>query len=286
VIEGSGRLAGAGGRQIFWQSWSPETARGTVVIVHGLGEHSGRYAHVAHRLVAEGFAVRALDHRGHGRSDGPRAVIDRVANAVSDLDELVVSAGSAQPGLPVFMLGHSMGGLLAVEYALAHQERLAGLLLSGALAAVDAAPAPARMIARVVSAIAPRTGLIALDATLVSRDRQVVAAYRADPLVHHGKIPARTVAELMTAGERFPERVDRITVPTLIMYGSEDRLCPPSGSVMLGERIGAADTTVKRYDGLYHEILNEPEQQTVLDDVCAWLDAHVPARAGEASDAG
>jgi acylglycerol lipase len=286
VIQASGRLSGAGGRQIFWQSWSPQTARGVVVIVHGLGEHSERYAHVARRLAAEGFAAHALDHRGHGRSDGPRAVIDRVASAVSDLDQLVVCAGGAHSGLPVFMLGHSMGGLLAVQYALEHQERLTGLLLSGALAAVDAAPAPARLIARVLSAIAPRTGLIALDGALVSRDPQVVAAYRADPLVHHGKIPARTVAELMTVGERFPGLVGQITVPTLIMYGSEDRLCPPSGSVMLGERIGAADTTVKRYDGLYHEILNEPEQQTVLDDLCAWLDAHVPARVGGPGDPG
>lgn len=270
-------LAGAGGNQIFWQSWSPAQARGVVVIAHGFGEHSDRYQHVAQRLVAEGYATYALDHRGHGRSEGPRAVIDRLADAVSDLDELAVLAGDAHPGLPVFMLGHSMGGLLAVQYALAHQDRLTGLLLSGALAALDAAPAPARLIARMLSVVAPRAGLIALDASLVSRDPQVVAAYRADPMVHHGKLPARTVAELMAAGQRFPELVAQIRVPTLIMYGSEDRLCPPSGSVMLGERIGAADITITPYEGLYHEILNEPEQETVLDDVCAWLDAHVGA---------
>ena len=255
-------LAGAGGQQIFWQSWSPGVqARGVVVIVHGFGEHSDRYEHVARRLVAEGYATYALDHRGHGRSEGPRAVIDRLAGAVSDIDRLVVLAGDAHPGLPVFMLGHSMGGLLAVQYALEHRDRLTGLLLSGALAALDAAPAPARLIARMLSVVAPGAGLIALDASLVSRDPQVVAAYRADPMVHHGKLPARTVAELMAAGQRFPERVPQITVPTLIMYGSEDRLCPPSGSVMLGERIGAADMTVTPYEGLYHEILNEPEQR-------------------------
>ena len=270
-------LAGAGGGRIFWQSWSPAQARGVVIIVHGFGEHSGRYGHVARRLVAEGYATFALDHRGHGRSEGPRAVIDRLADAISDIDRLVVLAGDAHPGLPVFMLGHSMGGLLAVQYALEHQDRLAGLLLSGALAALDAAPAPARLIARMLSVIAPRMGLIALDASLVSRDPQVVAAYSADPMVHHGKLPARTVAELIAAGRRFPTRVAQIRVPTLIMYGSEDRLCPPSGSVMLGERIGAADITVIPYHGLYHEILNEPERETVLDDVCAWLDAHVAA---------
>lgn len=116
-------LAGAGGGQIFWQSWTPEEtpARGVVVVVHGFGEHSNRYEHVAERLVAEGHVTYALDHRGHGRSDGTRAVIDRLADAVSDIDQLVVLAGDAHPGLPVFMLGHSMGGLLArsaVHYGL------------------------------------------------------------------------------------------------------------------------------------------------------------------------
>jgi acylglycerol lipase len=277
VTHATSTLAGAGGQQIFWQSWSPAQARGVVVIVHGFGEHSDRYGHVAQRLVAEGHATYALDHRGHGRSQGQRAVIDRLASAVSDIDRLVVLAGDAHPGLPIFMLGHSMGGLLAVQYALEHQDRLTGLLLSGALAALDAAPVPARLIARMLSAVAPRAGLIALDASLVSRDPQVVAAYRVDPMVHHGKLPARTVAELIAAGRRFPELVADIRVPTLVMYGSEDRLCPPSGSVMLGERIGAADITVIPYAGLYHEILNEPEQETVLDDVCAWLDAHIGA---------
>jgi acylglycerol lipase len=281
VIHATGTLtgAGAGAVGIFWQSWAPEegVARGVVVVIHGFGEHSGRYEHVARRLVAERYVTYALDHRGHGRSQGTRAVIDRLADAVSDIDQLVVLAGDAHPGLPVFMLGHSMGGLLAVQYALEHQDRLAGLVLSGALAALDAASGPARLIARMLSAVAPRAGLIALDASLVSRDPQVVAAYRADPMVHHGKLPARTVAELIAAGQRFPERVAEIRVPTLIMYGSDDRLCPPSGSVMLGERIGAADITVIPYEGLYHEILNEPEQEAVLHDMCGWLDAHVGA---------
>jgi acylglycerol lipase len=276
----TGTLARAGGAAasgIFWQSWTPVQARGVVIIVHGFGEHSGRYEHVAQRLVAADYATYALDHRGHGRSAGPRAVIDRLAGAVSDIDQLVVLGHDAHRGLPVFMLGHSMGGLLGIEYALEHQDRLAGLLLSGTLAAPDAAPAPARLIARMLSMVAPTAGIVALDASLISRDPQVVAAYRSDPLVHHGKLPARTVAELMAAGRRFPDRVPEISVPTLIMYGSEDRLCPPSGSVMLAERIGAADVTLTPYAGLYHEILNEPERATVLDDVCAWLHAHAGA---------
>jgi acylglycerol lipase len=280
VIGASGKLTGAGGAQIFWQSWAPDgvAPRAVLVIVHGAGEHSGRYGHVAQRLVGEGFAVYALDHRGHGRSDGPRALIDGIDRAVADIDGLVTMARGARPELPVFMLAHSMGGTFGVQYALAHQDRLAGLILSAPLAALDAAPAPLRMVGRLLSAIAPRVGLIAVDPELVSRDPQVVATYRADPLNHHAKLPARTVAELASAIDAFPQRVARITLPTLILYGTADRLAPPRGSEMLAERIGATDLTVIPYEGLYHEILNEPEQATVLDDLCAWLDAHVSPR--------
>jgi alpha-beta hydrolase superfamily lysophospholipase len=155
---------------------------------------------------------------------------------------------------------------------------LAGLILSGPLAALDPVSPPTRMIARVLSAVAPKLPVIGIDASQVSRDPAVVAAYEADPLVHHGKLPARTVTELSAAIESFPQTVAAITVPTLILYGTADGLCPTAGSVMLGERIGAADKTVKAYEGLYHEILNEPEQDQVMDDMCTWLDARAPAR--------
>ena len=265
-------FAGAGGLEIFWRAWLGDgDATAVVVIAHGAGEHSGRYTHVAQCLVDQGYGVYAIEHRGHGRSQGPRALIDRLDNAVADLDKLIVLAADAHPGAPLFLLGHSMGGTIALSYALAHQERLAGLVLSGPLAALDPVPAPMRITARTLSALAPRAPLIAIDSSLVSRDPAVVGDYRADPLVHHGKLPARTVVELADAIEAFPEEVGAITVPTLIMYGTDDGLCPPQGSVMLSERIGSADTTLKPYPGLYHEILNEPEREQVLDDLCSWL---------------
>lgn len=274
MTSAAARLAGAGGKSIFWQSWTPDgNARGVVAIVHGAGEHSDRYGYVAERLVAAGYAVYALDHRGHGYSDGPRALIDRMDNAVADLDRLVTIARDAQPGRDVFMLGHSMGATISLRYTLGHQDRLTGLILSGALAALDAAPAPVRLTGRVLSAIAPQLPLIAVDSSLISRDPLVVEAYRTDPLVHHGKLPARTVAELAAVVESLPSAVARITVPTLILYGTADRLCPPAGSVMLAERIGSPDTTIRSYDGLFHEILNEPERDAVLDEVSAWLTA-------------
>ena len=269
-------LTGAGGRRIFWQAWLPEShVRGVVVIAHGASEHSDRYAHVAARLVAEGYAAYAIEHRGHGRSEGPRALIDRLDNAVADLDSLVSLAAQRHAASPVFLLGHSMGGAIAVRYAVLHGNRLAGLLLSGPLAALEAAPAVQRVLARVLSVVTPGLPIVAIDATLVSRDPEVVQAYVSDPLVYHGKLPARTVTELATAIDAFAAQVPAITVPTLIMYGTADGLCPPSGSIMLSERIGAEDITLKAYDGLYHEILNEPEQEQVLDDMCAWLAAHV-----------
>ena len=285
MTEASGSFGAARHRRIFWRSWTPDDtpARAVVVLVHGLGEHSGRYDHVAARLVGEGYAVHAVDHRGHGRSDGPRAFIEDMDDVVADVDTLVDGAVAAEPDVPVFMLGHSMGGLIALRYALAHQERLAGLILSAALAQLDAVPKPLELVARTLSVIAPRAPLIAIDSALVSRDPSVVEAYRSDPLVHHGKVPARTAVQLADTVERFPETVGAITVPTLILYGTADGLCTPAGSVMLGERIGAADKTVTAYDGLFHEILNEPERETVLDDIVGWLGARVGAPAADAA---
>jgi alpha-beta hydrolase superfamily lysophospholipase len=269
-------FAGERGLEIFWCRWRPAGApRSVVVIAHGAGEHSGRYGHVAARLIREGHAVYALDHRGHGRSGGKRALVDRLDYTVADLDRLVLLARESHADLPVFLLGHSMGGLIALSYTVQHQDRLSGLILSGALAALEAATPTQRAAARVLSAIAPGLGIIAVDPSLVSRDPAVVAAYTSDPLVHHGKLPARTVAELAAAVESLPETVTAITIPTLILYGTADTLALPQGSEMLAERIAAEDLTTKAYDGLYHEILNEPEQDAVLDDVCAWIAAHV-----------
>jgi alpha-beta hydrolase superfamily lysophospholipase len=271
-------LQGVGEQRIFWQSWTPDLPpRAVIIVVHGAGEHSDRYRYVATRFLADNYAVYALDHRGHGRSQGPRALIDRIDNAVADVDQLAGLARRAYPDVPIFMLGHSMGGTVALCYALRHQDDLAGLILSSPLAALESAPAPLRLVGRLLSAVAPALPLISINPALVSRDPAVVSAYVSDPLVHHGKLPARTVAELAGAIDEFPSRVVAITVPTLILYGTADRLCPPAGSVMLGRRIGAADKTLRAYEGLFHEILNEPERDEVLDEICGWLASHAPA---------
>lgn len=279
---GAGELShssfkGARGRTISWRLWDAggEAARAVVVIAHGYGEHSGRYDHVAQRLVRQGYAVYAPDHNGHGRSEGTRGRIS-FADAVADLDQLIALAAERHPDLPIFLLGHSMGGALALRYALAHGDRLTGLILSGPLVQVEGRPA-AKLLGRFLGAVAPGLPLTKLDPQLVSRDPDVVRAYVEDPLVFHRPLPAGTVAEFLNRAATLPGEVSAITAPTLLMYGTADGLCNPQGAVLVSERIGATDLTTIPYEGLYHEILNEPEQQRVLDDLSGWLAARTPA---------
>jgi alpha-beta hydrolase superfamily lysophospholipase len=272
-----GRFKGEGGVEIYWQAWLPEREpRAVVVLAHGASEHSGRYAWTGEQLEARGYAVYAIDHRGHGKSEGPRAVIDRMHNAVEDLHTLVERAQGAHPGRPLVLLGHSMGGCVALAYTSEHEDALDALVLSGPLAVLEAASPVQRVAGRVLSAVAPSLGVVAIDPTAVSRDPAVVRDYDSDPLNYHGKLPARTVAELSKAIDGFPEAVTRFRLPLLVMHGTADRLVPIAGGEMVAERAGSEDKTFKRYDGLFHEILNEPERQQVLDDMADWLDARFP----------
>jgi len=189
-----GRFTGTGGVEIYWQAWRPAEARAVVVIAHGAGEHSRRYEHVARRLVDAGYAVYALDHRGHGLSKGRRALVDRMDRVIADVRTLVGRAAAENPGRPLFLLGHSMGGTIGIAFAARHQQELAGLALSGPVAVLEAASPALRVIASVLSTLTPGLGVFAVDASLVSRDPEVVRAYREDPLVFHGKLPARTVS--------------------------------------------------------------------------------------------
>lgn len=269
-----GLLEGTEGVELYWQRWLPSGRPAAVVaIAHGVGEHSGRYQHVAARLTRAGYAVYALDHRGHGRSSGPRALIDRMDHAVEDLDRLVTLAASRHPDTSVHLLGHSMGGCMSLCYAIRHQHRLHGLLLSSAAATAETAPWAARLGAEALSVVTPEAEILELDPWMLSRDESVVRAYNADPLVFHGRLPARTVAEIDAAIERFPDAVPGLRLPMLIMAGTADHIVPPSGSRMVHARSGSVDKTLRLYDGLYHELFNEPEKGVVFGDVVAWLDA-------------
>jgi len=275
-------VEGQGGVRCFTQSWLPDgDAVGAVVLCHGYAEHSGRYEHVAATLVGAGWAVFALDHRGHGRSSGNRAVIDNLDAALADLDALVDRATAIPVGARPVLLGHSMGGAIAAAYAVRHQDKLSALVCSApALGMRATLPAVQRVAMHALAALAPNTGTVALDATGVSRDPLVVTAYEADPLNYHGKVPARTAREMLRASDLVAARAQEVTLPVLIMVGSADRLVPVQGSRDLAASLGARDVTLTVYDGLYHEVFNEPEGDEVLRDLVAWLDIHRPQPTG------
>lgn len=273
-----GRFAGVGALDVYWQAWLPGAPpRAIVLLAHGGAEHSGRYAWTAAQLTARGCAVYAIDHRGHGRSAGPRAYVDRIDNAVADLHTLARLARDRHPGPPAFLLGHSMGGLIAIAYALRHQDELTGLVLSAPLAVLEANPAT-RLASRVLSAVAPRLPVYKIDGATVSRDPEVVRAYDSDPLNHRGMLPARTVGELAATAASFPDRLPELRLPILTVYGTGDRLVDNAGSILVDECCGSADSTLIAYDGLYHEVLNEPERDRVIADVGDWIEARVAGR--------
>lgn len=275
AMEGSFR--GVRGTSIFYQAWLPEgDAKAVVLVVHGLGEHSGRYGNVVEALVPRGYAVYALDHIGHGKSGGEREVIERFEDFTATLTTYLGMVKAWQPGKPVFLMGHSMGGLIACAYLLDHQAEFRGAVISAPAIKVGAAVSGATIVmGKVLSAIAPKMGVLALDPTGISRDPAVVDAYVSDPLVHHGKTPARLAAEMLKAMQRVTAEIGTLTVPFIAVQGSEDRLVDPGGAQMLFDGASSKDKTLKVYEGFFHEVFNEPERATVLADVAAWLDAHV-----------
>jgi acylglycerol lipase len=266
--------------RIHFQSWMPkQAARASVVIAHGLGEHSGRYAHVARRLVAGGCAVYALDHRGHGQSEGPRALIETFDHAVDDIDQLVDRAHRQRPGRPLFLLGHSMGGALSLSHALRHADKLAGLMLSGPAVALDGAPPLLKPISKWLSAVAPRLGLFSIDPRRVTRDRYAMADYSADPLNCHGKVPVATLAALVRFVEWLPTVLPMLKLPLLLMHGAQDQLAGVAGSRRVFEQVSSKDKTLKVYEGLQHEVFNElpADRERVLDDMATWLHPRLAA---------
>ncbi len=269
-----GTFTGSAGDTLVWRAWLPEDPSAVVVLAHGLHEHCGRYEHVADRLNASGYAVYALDHRGHGRSGGTPANIGSMAGLVDDFHQLRRTAEEAHPGLPLFVLGHSLGGLIAISYVISHGEAgIAGLAVSGTLMDTSSANAVQRVAAPLLGRFTPNLGVVPLPADAVSRDPDVVRDYEQDPLNHHGKIVARTGAEIMLAVQEAVRRMPELTLPVLAMHGTADRLVPAAASQLVHDSLSSGDKTLKTYDGLYHEIFNEPERDAVLEDLVAWFDA-------------
>lgn len=272
-----GRLGGARGVELFWQGRLPPDGiepTGVLLICHGLGEHSGRYCNVVDAVTPDGWAVYALDLRGHGRSGGRRAHLDSYDDWLADLDTFRRHVVARHPGLPVFLLGHSMGGQIALAYALDHQADLAGLVLSAPALASNAVPKAAVPVLTLLSKVVPTLRPAGIDGTKISKDPAVVAAYQADPLVYQGNPTLGLSARLFAQFGVLPERARGLTLPLLLQHGTADVLTEPSGTRQLESTSGSPDQTVRWYEGLWHEIYNEPEREGPLTDLREWLAAH------------
>ena len=273
VLPADSAAAGAALHVTRWLPAGPP--RGIVLLAHGYAEHAGRYAHVAARLTGAGYAVHAVDHWGHGKSDGEGGFVPRFSVFTDGMTELLRRVEAEHGDTPRLLLGHSMGGLIATLLLIERQDAFAAAALSGP--AIMPAVPPSRLtvaLGSLLSRFLPRLGVLALDAEGVSRDAAVVAAYRADPLVYTGTIGARLGQEMMEAMTRARDGAGTIRLPVLIQHGGNDRLTAPDGSRLLFDRLASADKRLAIYPGLYHEIYNEPERDAALDDLVAWFDAH------------
>jgi alpha-beta hydrolase superfamily lysophospholipase len=271
-----GNFKGVRNANIFYQAWLPDgDVKAVLFVVHGLGEHSGRYMNHVDRFVPLGYAVYGLDHIGHGKSGGGREVIDRFTDFTDTLKIYYEMVKGWQPGKPIFILGHSMGALITLFHLLDHQSDFKGAVVSAPPIKAGESITPLTItLAKIMSSIAPKTGVLALDASLISRDPAVVKAYVEDPLVFHGKTPARLGAEMLGAMNRVNAETDKITLPFIVIQGSEDKLVDPGGAQMLYDKAGSKDKTLKIYQGLYHEVHNEPEREVMFKDLESWLGAH------------
>jgi alpha-beta hydrolase superfamily lysophospholipase len=264
---------GAGGVRIVYDVWTPGvTPRAVVVLSHGLGEYARRYDHVAECFGGAGLATYALDHRGHGRSGGKRMLVRDISEYTADFDTLVGIATREHPGLKCIVLGHSMGGGIVFAYGVERPDNYDMMVLSApAVAAQDLVSPVMVLAAKALGVLVPGLPVQELDVDAISRDPAVVAAYNADPLVYHGKVPAGVGRALLQVGETMPQRAPALTAPLLVVHGSDDRLIPVDGSRRLIECVGSTDVELKVYPGLYHEVFNEPERDQVLSDVVSWI---------------
>jgi acylglycerol lipase len=267
----------AGSLKIFFRSWQPDgKARGLVVIVPGFNSHSGYYRWVAEQFAASGLAVYAIDLRGRGKSDGERFYVDKFADYVDDVARLVKLAKTRQPGLPVFLLGHSAGGVVSCIYTLENQRELAGLICESFAFQVPA-PDFALAVFKGLSHVAPHAHVLHLKNEDFSRDPGAVKAMNDDPLIGHETQPTQTLAEMVRADERLRKEFPLITLPVLILHGTKDKATKPSGSQLFYDTAGSADKTLKFYEGAFHDLLNDTDKVKVLSDIQRWINAHRPA---------
>jgi alpha-beta hydrolase superfamily lysophospholipase len=263
------------GIRIFVRSWIPESApRAVVVICHGLNSHSGQYRWPSEQLCASGLAVYALDLRGRGKSEGERFIVEDLQDWASDVAATVKLAKSRHTGLPVFLLGHSAGGVTSATYVLDNQSELAGFICEDFAFQV---PAPGFALTAItwLSHIAPHLPALKLKNEDFSRDPTAVEALNNDPLTANEVQPVVTVAALVRADERLHDGFPSITLPLLILHGTGDKITLQRGSEFFHETAGSTDKTLKLYEGHYHDLLDDYGKEDVMAEIKAWIDARI-----------
>ena len=272
-----GKFTGRNNFSLYRQAWLPDIApKAILLVVHGIAEHSGRYMNLVNYFVPKGYAVYSFDLRGHGKSDGKRSYIERFSYYIDDLQTFFNLVRTENPNAKIFLVGHSMGSTISVDYALEHQSELQGLIISGTTLKLGSSISKtAILMAKILSVLMPKMGVSALDPGGISRDPVVVAAYVNDPLNYTGKLSARFGVELLKTMEMLQSGLSEINLPILIMQGSQDRISDPASSKLLFDGVSSKDKTMKIYEGFYHEIFNDPERQQVFSDMEAWIKTRV-----------
>jgi acylglycerol lipase len=271
----------ADGLQLFTQSWAPEnTPRAHLLFVHGFAEHSSRYKHVAEFFTGKGFALHTYDLRGHGRSGGKTAYVDRFDLYLKDLTTVLDHLKVGVRDQPIFLIGQSMGAAIVTLFVITRQPKgIAGVLLSGAALKISSEVSPwlknLQQLSGVIGAWLPKVKTVKLDSKAISRDPKVVEDYENDPLVYHDGTYARTGAELVRASKQIYANMEKFKLPVLIMHGTADRITDPEGSKELERRAGSPDKKLELYNELYHDLLHEPEQKQVMGDMLAWIEERV-----------
>lgn len=271
-----GRFSGTGSQALHYQCWEPDALpRAILAVVHGFGEHGGRYGNVVNHLIPRGFAVYAFDHRGHGRSPGRRGHINAWSEFRGDVREFLSLIRREQSERPMFLLGHSLGGLIAIEYVLREGPQLNGLVVSNPLLTTARLSPVVRAAAAVLAYLAPSVAIkTGIDAAAISRDPAVVQQYRDDVLVHSTGTP-RLSAEINAARKWTSAHAADLQVPFMVILGGADRLVPPAGGRRFFENVTLADKELKEYPGAYHEPHNDIIAEQVLTDLARWLEAHL-----------
>jgi alpha-beta hydrolase superfamily lysophospholipase len=262
------------GFKIFTRTWLPDgEVLGIVVVTHGLNSHSGYYQWTAEQFTAQNYAVYASDQQGRGKSEGERFYTDNIYDTVADVDYVVDLAKKEHPGLPVFILGHSAGGVLACLYTLEHQEKINGLICESFAFKVPA-PDFALAVLKGISHIAPHLHTIKLKNEDFSRNPEAVAVMNNDPLIADESQPSKSMEQLVKADERLEKEFSQITLPVFILHGTNDKATKPAGSQLFYDHAGSADKTLKLYKEHYHDLLNDLDKEIVMNDIIEWVKKH------------